>query len=379
MGRQFKIKVDYIAFVLLFFFFACQPSKKNTAIDLKNGTTHFEIEHFEDYTVITVNNPFSGSDFREKYVLYPEGTLAPKIDGVTHFISTPIKKAAITSTTHLGYLEAIDQTNTIIAANNLDFFYSETFQNRVRNGNVHSIGEREINSEQLIEEQVDVTFAFAIDISDYSQIQRWRELGQKVVLIAEFMEQDPISKASWLKVFAALTGEEKKAEKKLDNIEKRYDSIRQMASEKTRLPRVLMGFPWKGTWFVGGGKSFQARLFEDAGGNYLWSENSKESGVPLDIEVVLEKAIDADVWINTNAIRSLQNLKEADPRFSSFSPVKKRMIFNNDKRLNVSGGNDYWESGVVRPDRILEDLYMIFQKDSVQADDLYYYRRLPNE
>ena len=59
---------------------------------------------------------------------------------------------------------------------------------------------------------------------------------------------------------------------------------------------------------------------------------------------------------------------------TSNSAVKERRVFNNNRRQTPSGGSDFWESGNVRPDRILRDLRTIFSGGN--ADSLWYYKRL---
>ena len=54
--------------------------------------------------------------------------------------------------------------------------------------------------------------------------------------------------------------------------------------------------------------------------------------------------------------------------------MKERRVFNNNRRQTPSGGSDFWESGNVRPDRILRDLRTIFSDGD--ADSLWYYKRL---
>ena len=48
------------------------------------------------------------------------------------------------------------------------------------------------------------------------------------------------------------------------------------------------------------------------------------------------------------------------------------------KSLNVAGGNDYWESGVVQPDVVLHDLIAIMHPEVLDENDreLHYYQRL---
>jgi iron complex transport system substrate-binding protein len=52
--------------------------------------------------------------------------------------------------------------------------------------------------------------------------------------------------------------------------------------------------------------------------------------------------------------------------------------------MGPAGGNDFWETGVVRPDLILQDLVTIFHavphsghKLDEDSPELFFYRRLP--
>jgi len=134
--------------------------------------------------------------------------------------------------------------------------------------------------------------------------------------------------------------------------------------------------PWKGAWHVPGSQSFQAQLFKDAGASYLWAEdNESTSSLVKSKEVIIDKALDADYWLNLNAYRSITSIIAYDQKFSTFKAVQVKNLYNNDKRLNVSSGNDYWESGVVNPHIILKDLIKIFHPNLINHK-LYYYQRI---
>lgn len=66
------------------------------------------------------------------------------------------------------------------------------------------------------------------------------------------------------------------------------------------------------------------------------------------------------------------------PKFAETACVRRGRVYNCDKRTNAAGGNDYWESGVVRPDAVLHDLIVIFHPEALDAADrnTCYYRRL---
>jgi iron complex transport system substrate-binding protein len=51
-------------------------------------------------------------------------------------------------------------------------------------------------------------------------------------------------------------------------------------------------------------------------------------------------------------------------------------IFNNNKRTSNYGGNDFWESGIIHPDIILQDLRKIFNPEQTPEYNLFYYKEL---
>ena len=312
----------------------------------------------------------------ERYILYQKVEGRPEGVNADLFIGLPIERIGINSTTHLGFLNAIEQQEKIVAMSNQSLYYDAPFQNRIEKGLVEELGNRTLNVEKVIASELDVLFSFAIDATSYKAVKDLRDLGQPVVLISEFNESHPIDKAKWLKVFAAFFQEDvqKLAAVKLKRIEKRYDSLKVKAKLYSTLPKVMIGLPWKGTWYVSGANSYQAQLISDAGAIYLWSKYPQTQSVPLDIETAISQTLDADFWINPGIAQSYSELEENNPAFTRFVSFKNKNVYTNYKRSNKLGANDYWELGVVRPDLVLQDLIAIIHSE--ELDSLTFYQSL---
>ena len=56
--------------------------------------------------------------------------------------------------------------------------------------------------------------------------------------------------------------------------------------------------------------------------------------------------------------------------------VRNRRVWNNNRRQTPAGGSDFWESGVVRPDRVLADLIALLHDDGTADSCCCYYKRL---
>lgn len=368
-------------FILVFglSFISCTNIDTKTSEFSTENKFHFSIDTIGKETyLLSVNRPFVGSNQLEKYCLYPRAQEAPKLEGITHFISIPVKRTVITSTTHLGFLEPINQLKSVVGATGLSLFYSSSFQEKVTAGEIQSLGRSSLNEELLVQLNPDVIFSFAIDVAEMKKVEQLRNFGQKVVLVAEYMEQNPLGKAAWINFMAAFFGESsvQKADAIYTEMKENYLSIKTLANSATKKPSVMIGYPWKGNWYVSGGQSFQAAYFDAANAEYVWKNFKQEGSIPLSTETVINDALEADYWINCGDKQVLEALSKNDHRFEAFKAVKLKQVYNNYKRSNQLGANDYWESGVVRPDLILSDLIKIMHPELLANHELVYYSQL---
>jgi len=92
--------------------------------------------------------------------------------------------------------------------------------------------------------------------------------------------------------------------------------------------------------------------------------------------VVYERGRDAQYWINTGTWTSLEQARRSAPRMIDFRSLQTGKLYNRDKRVGEHGGNDYWESGVMKPDVVLADLIRIFHPHLLPNHELYFYRKL---
>ena len=87
-------------------------------------------------------------------------------------------------------------------------------------------------------------------------------------------------------------------------------------------------------------------------------------------------AAGADVWLNPGWCRTRAQITDLVP---SFSQIKIPVIYNNIRRVTDGGGNDFWESGALRADRVLEDVTAILRAarkgnpQEIPGDSLHYF------
>ncbi len=115
-----------------------------------------------------------------------------------------------------------------------------------------------------------------------------------------------------------------------------------------------------------------ANLIRDAGGNYSLSHLDGNSSHPFSIESALVKGMEADVWINTGSAESLHEISSNFPQLKVLPVFRSGNVYNSIKRTNKLGGNDFYESGAVKPNLILKDLVKIFYPDSIEHELVYF-------
>jgi len=334
----------------------------------------FKIIQYEGYTKLIVLNTFKGNNQKLEYILGADSIDSINKNGL--FIPIPVKRIAALSSTYIPFIKLLGERNSIVAISGKNTIYDSLIYDWANSGRIKDLGEPTLNVEQTVVLDPDLIMGFAIDAQSMKQLSELERFNQKVLLNSEYMEETPLAKAEWIKVFGLLYNKEKEADSIFKVIKKRYLKLSNMVKDIHSRPSVFSSAPWKGTWFVPGGKSFQATLFDDAGANYIWRDNTENVSLSLDFEVVLSQAIDADFWLNTSTFQTLQEISDEDERFELFKAYKTQKVYNNTKTLTTYMGNDYWETGAARPDLILEDLVHIFHPDVNPNHVFNFYQKL---
>ncbi|MDR1199654.1 MAG: ABC transporter substrate-binding protein [Prevotellaceae bacterium] len=334
----------------------------------------FIIENDGDDKRLTVYNPWQGSrDVKFTYTLTSGNN-----DGV-HTVKIPVERVICLSSTHVAFIDFINKTDRIAGVSGTGYISNENVQRQIERNQTVDVGyENYLSYEVIASLKPDVVFAYGVDGELGNTEAKLNEMGIKLVYIGEYLEKTPLAKAEWAVAVAAFFNEEEKAIEKFKNIEYEYNWLKELAENVADRPKVLVNAPYRDVWYLPSTASVTINLLNDAGGKYIFEAETKNASKtnPTSIEYVYAKALDADVWINLNSETSLQQLQSLDGRLADISAFKSRSVYNNSKRLNHQGGNDFWESGVVNPQIILKDLIKIFHPDLLPEHQLFYYKKL---
>lgn len=373
-----------IAILICFILFACSGNKEKKHVltlekEASSGTERLLIEKKQGYSSVTVINPWQGAtDVKIKWNLVKRGDPVPAGLDSSAVIFVPVRNIICMSTTHVAMISALEEEESITGVSGTDFIYSEILNKKIREGKIKDVGyETSLNRELILKISPDLVMMYGIGSESAGYMSKISELGIKVIFNADYLETDPLKKAEWIRLFGALYCKEHMADSIFRSVSADYENTKNTINQQiTTKPKVLLGLPYKDTWFISPGNSFMSRLISDAGGDYLWSNTVSEISMPYGIENVYVKAVNADFWLNTGSVSSLDDITAMDERLSELKCFRDGKVFNNNKRINDHGGNDYWETGSVYPNLILKDIAKILHPDLFPGYNLIFYKKL---
>ncbi|MEA2105299.1 MAG: ABC transporter substrate-binding protein [Bacteroidota bacterium] len=376
---------NYFIFFFLILLFSCQSTNKNNtkenlhaySVDVKYAQG-FSIEYHDHFKLLTIYNPWQGAEnIQYQYALVTDEKEDLMIPVGIKKIVVPLKKVICLSTSHVAFLNVLNETESIVGVSGTNFVHNQKLQEKIFQNIIVDVGyENHLNYELIAGMNPDIVITYGVGSEVSSYNQKLNDLGIETMIIPEYLETHPLGKLEWIKFFAALYDKEDKAESYFQMVESEYNLLVDLVSTTEREPKVLFGLPWKDTWYVPGGNSFLAKMVDDAGGDYIWHGNDSRESIPLDIEHVFVEANNADVWLNTGTVKHKNEIVKIDDRFRDFKPFMHSRIFNNNLQQNEWGSNDYWEKGTVEPHIILKDLIKIFHPELLPNHTLVYYRSI---
>lgn len=340
--------------------FSCNSKTENHKINDKpikietpKYAKGFNIEYYENYKVLNIFNPWEKGNIQEKIYITSEKNLTfPKNNVV---IITPIENIAISSCTHIEFINLLDSVNIIKGVCSPELIYNSSIQKLYKEKKITNLGDAfNINIELLLNLNPQGLMLSTYNKQD-NNTKRLEQSGIQLLYNNEWTESTLLGRAEWIKYFGILLDKKEKADSIFNHIEANYLSAKKLAKSITNKKSVMVGSNFKGTWYVPGGQSYMGQLLKDSGADYYYSNTSDTQSIPLNFETVLDKFHNADVWLNAPT-STIQELFEIDSRHKLFNSAIKGEVYAFLARTNSYGANDFWESGIAHPDLLLKDI-----------------------
>ena len=409
----------------------------------------------------------------------------------TLIISRPLSRLIVMSTSHIGFLRAIGGEDAIVGVSGAEYVYDSTVRARIGKGRILDIGyDASPDYEKIMALKPELVLTYSVSPVKSQFLTKLESLGISTFTVNEHLESHPLARASYVRLFGALTGNMSAADSVLAVVSKNYqalrDSVRAMmtvpgegpqsadAEQRICARKILVNIPYKDQWFIPGQENYLSHLVRDAGGEILGSEPGTSISGQISVERAYSLSKEASLWLNVGWCRTLDQLLSVNPLFGDFlmniqknaatngfgsasgsdsagssdsaggsdsagssasvdgfvsargsasvggstsregsasvegsasagssdsvdgfvsagdsasvggsasgdesthadGQASPQVIWNDNSRQNAKGGNDFWESGVVRPDLILRDLIRILS-GSTPATQLTYYQ-----
>lgn len=291
-------------------------------------------------------------------------------------VEIPVKKVICMSTTQVACIDCLGADSVIVGVSGSQYISNPKIINGLKNGSIKDVGyEASLNYEMIISLKPDVVFAYSIQGGNNSYIEKMQQLGIKVIIINEYLDATPLGKLDYLKTFAQLLKCPDKADSVISYVSAQYNDLKTLASNEPKV-KVLMNAPWKDVWYIPGGKNNISILVKDAGGEIVGSVGDNVNSFAYGIEKVFVLGQEAEFWLNPGHYNTLNEILIDNPLFGSIPSFKEKKVFNNNLRSTPGGGNDFWETGIIEPHLILEDLIRILHPDLLPEGEFHYYKKL---
>ena len=223
------------------------------------------------------------------------------------------------------------------------------------------------NIERIIQLQPDIILVSPFENSGGNGLLD--RLNIPIIQCADYMEETPLARAEWMRFYARLFG--KDADSLFSKIEQDYTHLKKSTSQTSR-PKVILDLIYGNTWYMPGGHSTIANLINDAGGDYIFADNTETGSLSLSPEAVLQQGIDADVWLlryGQDIDLTYRSLASQHPFYSRIKAFKKKKIYG----CNLNHV-PFFEECPFHPERLLRNLQSVFSiidTDSINTNDYF--------
>lgn len=337
----------------------------------------FEIYRGKDFWEINVTQGYTGAEKTFRYLVLEENSKAEKT-GFDAVVQLPISKVVMTSTTHIPHLDLLNSSEKLIGFPQTDLISSVKTRSLIDSGMVTDLGNGpSANPEMVIDLQPDWMMISTLG-EDLRYLDLFAQAGIPALINGEYVEQNPLGRAEWIKFTGILLGKYEESVAVFEEIRNAYQDAEKLTASlaSDQRPKVLSGVMYQDIWYAPGSDSWGARILENAGGSYIFANQSGEGSLQLNYEFVLDSGLETDFWIGSADFPDLKTMGNSEPRYQAFRPWKNGQVYTYTAKKGATGGLEYFELGYVRPDLILKDLIKILHPDLLPEYELYFYQKL---
>ena len=332
--------------------------------------TQFQVDYYSGgYKLISLAD---GS----KFLVVPEGCEVPENapkDAVPLY--QPIENIYLAATSAMCLFDALDRLDAItLSGSRAESWYIENAQKAMEAGDILYAGKySEPDYEMLLSHHCPLAVE-SMMIGHASDVkQKLEELGIAILTDQSSMEEHPLGRTEWIKLYAALLNEEDRAAE----LFKEQVAYLNEALKSENAPKTVAFFHISSSGYVVARKSgdYVTRMLELAGGQYVFKNlgdaQTRTSTVNIEMEQFFAAAKDADYIIYNSTIggeiHSMEELLEKSPLLAQFRAVQNGNVW-------CTGKNMYQET--TQLGQMIQSFQKIFSGEADNLTELPFLYRL---
>lgn len=350
----------YIFLILSLLFIVSCTSKSTTNESINQTAENYTVQYARHFRFVEKNN---------QVVLEIINPDSKKVVAVLQPLKEN-KRVIALSGTFIGMLDKLQLANNIVGVSEIKYVYNQKVRNNFSAKKVLEAGyDTQLTLEPMITSKPALILHSGYN-AEFSHQKQFENAGIQCVPVFDWREETPLGKAEWIKVYGFLYGKSEEAQSIFEDIEKKYNQLKEQAKQLAPSQLLMSGNVMGGEWCSPAGGSFMAELMKDANINYAYLNTKGSGSIMQTQEKVLAENKNAVYWINPGA-KSLAELKSMNSKAILFDAFKNQQVYCYQNKDNF-----YWEVSSIQPDKLLADLIQITHPEFKPEDRLYFYDRL---
>lgn len=330
--------------LLLSLLLFCLPHSAAQEPDLWQPVRSMELEYATGFQVeydaagrklITL---LDGSQF---LVIPPDGQLPTNIPEGAAVLCQPITNIYLAATSAMCLFDALDRLDAIsLSGSRAESWYIENARKAMEEGRIRYAGKySEPDYELLLSSRCPLAVE-SMMIGHASDVKKkLEELGIAVLTDQSSMEEHPLGRTEWIKLYGALLDEEELAQQ----LFREQAAFLEETVQEEIPPKTVAFFYISSSGRVVARKSgdYVTKMLELAGGEYVFRDlgdpQTRTSTVTIEMERFFAAAKDAEVLIYNSTIggeiRTMEELLEKSPLLSQFRAVRTGNVWCTQKNM----------------------------------------------
>lgn len=317
---------------------------------------------YDDYTEVQIHSPWDKGKLLQVFKFNDNDNGNSEFSRILSF-----------TTTHSNLIEELGMLDALIGVCEAEYIANPRLRQALHDGHLHNVGSAMTpDRERIISLNPDLILLSPYEnASTYGNLE---SLGIPIIQCADYMETSALGRAEWIRFYGRLFGKGHAADSLFTSIETTYDSLCALTASlpQTDRPTVLFDTQNGSAWYVPGGRSTMSQLIADAGGRYIFSDNTKSGSVPLSFESVLSRGEQAHTWLirynNSRMRMSLPDLGGIYQPYTLFSAYRNNRVYGCNSAELI-----FYEETPFHPERLLRDYIIILHPELLPNDTLRYF------